>query len=288
MASSPTTPPGDAARKDLQDAMERERAAGERVRRRASQVKRAMARHKSGKAPIVPLRNASRDEQIAKGVVAALREKRPVSIVARGGPGVTDYRLRKRRIKVPAGTMAEAKFWTPPWDHAGDSLKALAWSQVMAERDGEAFTLKLGPEVIEAGRNSVNGFVPYMLGRIRKRLAQASDGPSDQAELFLFIEAGYDIPAHVHGAIILPETVEARERWKGALRDAGGGYPHGSNQLDIRELRGPAGWARYSSKWRLGTAIHIGSKQVCACTNGIRSAARRWYEAARQDGRVLK
>lgn len=69
--------------------------------------------------------------------------------------------------------------------------------------------------------------------------------------------------------------------------DAGGDYVPRKNQLRIRSYTNAAGWAEYVSKWKLGTAILLGDKRVCACSNNIRSAARAWYEDARRSGRVL-
>jgi hypothetical protein len=271
-------------RDNLLKAHEAEHQSAEKIRRKQAKLKRSLARLRSGKPSRPPLRDATRDDRIAKGIGAALRDAHRVRLTSKAGQGVTDYRSRERRFKAPKGTSQDITFWTPTWDHAGDALKALAWSQVMYQVGGETISLNLGPEVIEAAHRSPEGFVPFLQDRIRRRLAKVGQGINQLPEFFLFVEAAYGVEPHLHGAMILPEAPTEREAWIGALIEAGGDYQPRKNQLRIKRYTSPAGWAGYVTKWKLGTAIQIGDDRVCTCSNRVRSAARRWYEEARRSG----
>lgn len=279
---------GPAQKQDnLLKAHEAEHQVSEKLRRKQAKLKRSITRLRSGKPARPPLRDATRDDRIAKAIVAALRAGHRVRLTSSAGQGVTDYRSRERRIKTPKGTSQDITFWTPTWDHAGDALKAFAWSQVMHQMGGETFTLRLGKEVIEAAHSSPEGFVPFLQDRIRRRLAKVGLGINQPPEFFLFVEAAYRVEPHLHGAMIFPEAPKERAAWVEALMGAGGDYKPRNKQLRIKRYTSPAGWARYVTKWKLGTAIQIGDDKVCTCSNRVRSAARRWYEEVRRSRRPM-
>lgn len=286
MAKTPK-PPADQLRSNFIREQEKRRQEGARTAVKAAEMKRALARLRSGKPTAEPRRNPTRDERIAQGIVEALRAGHRVQLSSKSGQGVTDYRSMKRRIKSPKGTVHHVKFWTPSWDHAGDALKALAWSQVMRERGGETFTLRLGEKNIHEAKSSAVGFVPFMLERIRRPLTKIAAASNMLPEFFLFAEAAYGVEAHLHGAMILPEAPAARRAWRRALMEAGGDYVPRKNQLLFRTYSSAAGWANYVRKWKLGTAIQLGDTRVCACSNSIRSEAQDWYDNARRTGSPL-
>ena len=154
----------------------------------------------------------------------------------------------------------------------------------MKHQGGEAVTLRLGPEVIAAAQASPIGFMGYLRARLMRYLrARAVDGP-DTPGFFFMVEAAHGIEPHLHGAVIMPKAAAPREAVEKALMEAGGGYAAPSNQVKAKVLYGPAGWVRYISKWKIGTQILLGDSRTVAATNGVRSAARTWYEETRRTG----
>lgn len=265
-----------------------------RVRRRAASIRGKLQASGSGNPRRDPLRDPDRDQRIFNAIKAALASGDVVRLAASTGDAVTDMRhhkRRKRRTEKGGDGLVitgESTFWTPHWDHAGDRLKAMAWAFAAMQRGGYAMTVHLGPEVIEAARESSLGFAAYMRDRMTRHLRPAIGGLMVQPpELFFSVEAATRIDPHLHGVVIIPEHPAAFEAVKSALEKAGGNWEPKHLRVQITPLKTPERWASYISKWREGTREFLRDSSIVAATSGLRRLARQWYEAARSSGRPI-
>lgn len=127
---------------------------------------------------------------------------------------------------------------------------------------------------------------------MRDRLARclkpalATHGIS-RVDFFFAVEAAYGIDPHIHGAILVPNEPGILAATEQALQKACGAWHPRARQVDLRRFYAPPSWVRYISKWRRGTIIQVGDNRITACTNGLRTAAKAWYQEARSSGRPI-
>lgn len=250
------------------------------------------------------LRDEARDDKILRKINSALRDGDLVRITSRGGPAVTDLRFNKKRTRAPESTEGRMEkggsveretrperkattLWTPSWDHAGDAMKLLAWSQVMRLKRGKALTLHLSEEVVSEGRRKSEAgeksFTEFIRDRVSQQLRKAFAGTQlPMPEFFFVIETAYGKSPHLHGAITVPSGAEHRVR--AALIKAGGPWGTGARQLQLTEITSAAGWVSYCLKWREQAKVLLQDSRLVAATRGLRSEARAWYVEARRVG----
>ncbi len=180
-------------------------------------------------------------------------------------------------------------FWVPRWEDTGAHLKMLAWTMVCYKEYGYALTVNISPEVLagaEADRR--NSAAEHIRDRVRRELRTAcrSKGLSIP-EFFFAVEAPSYGDPHLHGGITGPLTKEHRAVVREALFRAGWGTnaKRTGREVDLQELRTPAYWAYYCTKWWRSSNYDEG--RVFAASNGLRSKAAAWYKTMRRSGALL-
>lgn len=280
--------------KELHGLLESQLERSRTTARNHKRLKRIIAARRSGKPTPREYSCPDADERLFKGIKASLDAKQGVRLTAKKGGLVEDFRFQKTRKHLPKTLQSKTHirtFRSPHWDHTNDRLKALAWSKVAHMQGGYALSMNLGDEVIASIRAKGPGFAKHLSERIRTYLRRyVAPYQADTPEFFFWIETTARIPIHLHGAIIIhndnPAVLAAVEK---ALDGAAGNWkPHAStNKVHMKPIYTPHRWVSYVSKWQLGTRIRIGDDNIAAATNGLRRAARRWYEEARRTGEVL-
>jgi len=284
-----------AFRKEFADEREAALRSGDKLDRKRTRIARRLRDMRSGLPTPRVRRSPDEDDAIFNAIKRAIASGDTVRITARTGGPVSDMREAKRRKRIidpgPASsltTTGESIFWVPSWDHAGDKLKALSWGAVMYEAGAYAFSLHLSPEVIKAAKSAPQGFAGYMRDRLALSLRRAGIGAAvDELapDFFFSVEAADLHEPHLHGAIIAPEP--RLNEVRAALKKAGGAWRSPHRQLDLTQLRTPARWVGYISKWRAVTARIIGDKRTVAATTGLRRRAKLWYQDARATERPI-
>jgi hypothetical protein len=278
----------------------------EQTRMKKERLKRLLGK----KTPPDHRANPEVDRQIFEYLQYVLVQSAPVALAGRWRPGVI-YRgitkdQRKQETYDPNDLLSQyidpseldgvVRVWVPEWRHTGPRLKTLAWIMSMSEFGDRARTLNLnlGIDVINMAKAAQQGrrigFARYIRDRITKKLkaALAPYGVTT-VTFFFWVEARQEAEAHLHGVIVMPDHPEAAkvERTiRDALKDAGGDWNPSApeNQLELKKMYDPLGWAGYISKWRLLSQLHLQDGNTVAATRDIRSKARDWYVAARKSG----
>ena len=258
-----------------------------------------------------PRRDTLADRQICKEIQHALMVGATVKLTGLRGAGVIkrgipiyeikrseihdEYQKDRRSYSLNGMAKWTKTFWVPHWDHTGDKLKALAWAMCLHIDGGEAFTLRLGPEVISATDSA--RLTAYVRDRITAELRIRFKTISQEPPDFCFaIEATELGQIHIHGAATMGAAPEADRKCavkalRSALKAAGGHWfgPSSRNtghQVRTSRLTTAIKWIDYSSKWNLGSAKQLGG-QVFSASTGMRSAAKDWYHHARLTGEPI-
>lgn len=275
-----------------------------RVRQDDARLKAKLRGNLSGKVSTDLRRDPIADRDIFEEIQYSLKVGASIRLVARMGAGVIrregpvhqstwkkiKAQIRKEKSKHATSDQWVRTMWVPHWDHTGNHLKGMACAAALFERRGRALTLRLGPEVIDAGRSSPVGFAAYMRRKIAKALRAAAEGLGIETPEFFFVVEDTDLTeVHLHGAMLMPEDERAIRIVRAALVRAGGrwGGQSSGRQLDTPELETPVRWFAYINKWQLGSALHTQGRTFAA-TNGVRSMARAWYQDARSSGLKMR
>lgn len=288
----------------LDQAVANDREKDHRVRQNDARLKGKLRASASGKVPTDPRRDPLADRDIFQEIQYSIRAGASIRLCWRMGPGVIrregpihlkqfkkiEAEIRKDKKQYRLAEHWVKTMWVPHWDHTGDHLKGMACAAALFERQGRAMTLRLGPEVIDAGRTSPIGFAAYMRRRIAKALkAVAEDLGIETPEFFFVIEDTDLTEVHLHGAILIPNDERSVRAIRAALIKAGGKWRGQSSgrQLDTPELETPLRWFGYINKWQLGSALRVQGRTFAA-TNGVRAMARTWYQSARSSGLTMR
>ena len=274
---------------------EKERAANAAVRRKADRLTKRLRADPSKKPPKTPRKDPELDLMIFKRIRSALESGDAVRLASKPGPTVTDMRSRKKRIRtsnpiagedgehdvIEIAGRGETTFLVPHWDHTGDRLKLLAWAMAIKEMGGEAMSLHIPDITWTKATKCPRGSAAYMRDRMVKRLRQVfSASGFPPPDFFFLVEASTTIRPHLHGAIVVPAGM--RPLIETALVESVGVWRAGIRQLDLRQIDDASGWAAYVAKFTLTTMLVLEDKRIAAATNGLRSAARAWYELQRK------
>jgi hypothetical protein len=257
-------------------------------------------RIRAGKTYVPPTADPLADRDIFLEIQESLRLKHVLSISGSRGPLVRHrtYPIHfPQLLSIKKQDKAQRKnknfhksLWVPLWRNTGDMLKVLAWSTVLHEEGGAAFTLHLTPPMIAAAKSNPRGFAYHLQQRIKGELEKSMKALGLAVPDFFFVvEATIQIQPHLHGAIIVPDHPKAWEAIKTALRNAGGfsGMKRNGREVKLKLMYYAAGYAEYAVKWKLQSVEQVGPS-IFAATNGIRTRGMDWYERARRDGHILK
>lgn len=283
-------------------ATERERAL--EVALRHERICSRLAAALSGNVHVEPRNSLHQDAAIFQEIRDSLKAGASIRLTTRQGRGVIKRKApvyfkdwkkiraedRKANRQHPDLKDWIKTMWVPHWDHTGDRLKALAWCLAMNEQGARTMTLRLGPEVIEAGLADPKGLSTHLLRRINRHLKKAANDLSlPVPEHFFMVEASDLGEVHIHGAILLPSNANAYKAFRKALIAAGGEWLGGGSarQLDTQALQTPVRWIGYINKWRLGSAVKIQGKAFAA-THGVRRMGKDWYERAIATNAMLR
>ncbi|MFZ5720202.1 MAG: hypothetical protein ACOY5Y_12165 [Pseudomonadota bacterium] len=245
--------------------------------------------------------NAFADEVIFLEIQRALRSGRVVRFARRRTPGVlvvgdvkTPPKNDNKTIIAEEGE--EVSIYVPMWKHTGDKLKTLAWIMAMQDDGPRARTLNLniGPDVIQMARQAKEkrgvGFARFLRDRMTKRLKKAlKPFGLDTPDFFFWVEADRAGREHAHGVIVIPDHPEPTKLMRtirSALKSAAGRWnpAEHENQVRLKQMHDPAGWAGYVTKWRNLTRLRIQNESTVAASGGVRSRASAWYMEARASG----
>lgn len=249
--------------------------------------------------------NAYTDDAIFLQIQRALRSGAIVRLTGRKGPGV----LVEGDIKSPPKDMddillsddyeEEVSIYVPLWKHTGDKLKTFAWIMAMEVHGprARALNLNIGADVIGMARRAQEkrgvGFARFLRDRMTKQLKKAlRPFGLDAPEFFIWVEADRAGNEHAHGVIVIPDHSEPRKVMKAiraALKSAGGRWnpAEHENQVRLKRIHDPAGWAGYVTKWKNLTRLRIQNESTVAASGGIRLRAADWYSAARSSGKPI-
>lgn len=249
--------------------------------------------------------NAFSDDAIFLEIQRALRSGATVRLTGRKGPGV----LVEGDIKSPPKDISdkllsdhfeeEVSIYVPLWKHTGDKLKTLAWIMAMEVHGprARALNLNIGSDVIEMGQRAQEkrgvGFARFLRDRMTKHLKTAfRPFGLDAPEFFIWVEADRSSKQHAHGVIVVPDHWQPKKVQKAiraALKSAGGRWnpAEHENQVRLKRIHDPAGWAGYVTKWKNLTRLRIQNDSTVAASRGIRSRASAWYSAARDSGQPI-
>lgn len=250
--------------------------------------------------------NAYTDDMIFLKIQSIMNAGSSVRFAAGKGPGVSVVGDISEPPKDPSELIhsddydQEVSIYVPLWKHTGDKLKTFAW--VMAMRDhgprGRALNLNIGPDVIRMAERAQRargiGFARFLRDRMTKHLRKALRPFGLEApEFFIWVEADRAERAHTHGVIVIPEhpsQTRVVRAIRAALKAAGGRWKPGEheNQLRLKNMYNPAGWAAYVTKWMNLSRLRMQNDSTLAASGGVRSRAKAWYEEARKSGRPLR
>lgn len=221
-------------------------------------------------------------------------------------PGVQQFISRQAqgklsRVPTPNGSASPAYLiHAPIWDHASETLKALAYVTCIPVGQRLAFTLHLADEIVRRALLSPKGVSGYLQDRIASELRATMNG--DKPDFIMGLETtgdGWGPPGqlglHIHGVIMrcsgtLPSL-------KAALRRAAGKTEprKKARLLTVRSALHPLGWTAYIIKHWLLTSQAIKNAQkfiglrttsdlvtVLGATANLRKQARGWYNSYRE------
>lgn len=221
-----------------------------------------------------------RDAKIFKFISGLLRSKQPVQVTSTSAHTVSSAKESLARSRTE-GTRIIPKIGLPHWDHADRQLKMLGWGMASWDMNARPFTLRLHTTVMAKAKDDKRGAARHLQDRLTRHLrTRLGDAPA----FWFAIEMGAGDEPHLHGAIVVPPGRE--EEIKDALRAAGGPWT-ASRQLKFSDRRTAATWVSYSTKWMYGTAGKLQDENIIAATNGMRAAAREWYQSARKECRTI-
>lgn len=303
--SDPTWKRVKTARDELMADQEAQLRGIEKTKRKREALRRVMGK----KTPLDPRSDPEADDEVFQWLQGLLSGGVPVRLTGRWRPGVIyggiTKDLNKSGILEPEGIDPDPHkdgsrtVWVPAWKHTGPKLKTFAWAISMVQSGGRirTFNLNLGVDVIAMAqvaraRSRPIGFARYIRERMTKRLASAlAPFGLPTPEFFFWVEARNQQLAHLHGVIVMPDqpSIKIDRAIRAALKNAGGQWNPAEHerQLKIDTMTGPAGWARYMSKWRLLTRLELQDDNTVAATQGVRSRARDWYVTKRASGDLV-
>lgn len=293
------------ARKRIKDSLaaadEARMREGVRLALRSRQI-----RDRLGKKTPKDLRgNDHADEAIFLAIQRAMRSGTVVRFAERRGPGVLlvgnikEPPWRGEDIIIPEEDDDEVSIYVPQWKHTGDKLKTLAWIMAMQDHgpSARALNLNIGPDVISMAQQAKErrgiGFARFLRDRMTKNLKKALRPFGLEApEFFFWVEADRAEHAHAHGVIVIPDHTEPKKVMRAirsALKSAGGRWnpAEHENQVRLKHIHDPAGWAGYVTKWKNLTRLRIQNESTVAASGGIRSRARAWYDRMRRSGQPI-
>lgn len=163
------------------------------------------------------------------------------------------------------------------WDKTTIPLKVMAMAVVGAEQGAQTINLRLSPDIQKKARAAKKGPASYMQERIRKRLQHAF-GKDKCPDFWFVIETDPLDQFHLHGMVVTPSSVGARELVDRALREAGGPWKaEGGHQYQqvSDDPSEPLGWASYVVKQlNLSSARMDGRVMANTRAIGVLAAAR--------------
>lgn len=231
-----------------------------------------------------PCTSFERDRRILKKMEAFSRGEAGVVVANDTAPSVEDPSTPTPTSR-PTSKSAEKrrradendKRRPPAWTRTTEIIKGrYIFENIGTRGAGLAWTLNLGPEVIQAANDDPAGWRAWMHDRLAKAIEKFLE-PRDFAWEPEFTPGGR---LHIHGAIDAADG--EREQVEAALRHAGGmwGHTHGKeHQAHAQIMWGPAGWASYSLKAAAVARRFFGCKSIISATQDARRRARAAYEA---------
>lgn len=271
---------------------------GIKLRLKAQRIRALLGK----KAPPDVRGNAYADDAIFLKIQRALRSGATVRLTDRKVAGV----LVEGDIRSPPKDIGdillsdeyedEVSIYVPLWKHTGDKLKTLAWIMAMEVHGprARALSLNIGPDVIGMAQWAQEkrgvGFARFLRDRMTKHLKKAlRPFGLDAPEFFIWVEADRTGKEHAHGVIVIPDhsaPTKVMKAIRAALKSAGGRWnpAEHENQVRLKRIHDPMGWAGYVTKWKNLTRLRIQSESTVAASGGIRSRARAWYDEMRRSG----
>lgn len=255
-----------------------ERAFSKDAFRRFDTEKQGASR--SGKSRASRRIDPRRDAEIFRYICGLLTAKQPVQVTSTSAHTVRSAELELARSRLE-GTRIIPKVGLPHWDHADRQLKMLGWGMASWDMNARPFTLRVHTTVMAKARDDKRGIARHLQDRLTRHLrTRLPDAPA----FWFAIEMGAGDEPHLHGAIVVPPGRE--KEVKNALRAAGGPWT-ASKQLKFSDRGTAATWVSYSTKWMYGTAAKLQDDNIIAATNGMRAAAKEWYQTARKECRTI-
>ncbi|KTS30480.1 hypothetical protein NS228_12840 [Methylobacterium indicum] len=231
-----------------------------------------------------PCTSFERDKRILKKMEAFSRGEAGVVAVNDAAPSVEDpssstptLRSTSRSAERRRRADENDKRRPPVWTRTTEIIKGRYIFENIATRGaGLAWTLNLGPYVVQAANDSPAGWRAWMHDRLTKAIEKFLE-PRDFVWEPEFTPGGR---LHIHGAIDAMEDEKALI--EAALSHAGGmwGHTHGKeHQALAKVMWGAAGWARYTAKAAAVARRFFGCKSIISATQGVRRRARAAYES---------
>jgi hypothetical protein len=262
---------------------------------RLSQNYASLRARLSNKARPTPRRNPIVDRDILEQIHMCLDHRAVVRVTGDAGPAVirlkrpiyADHRthfdnlLKKARRKLKTREIWEQQVWIPEWSHTHDILKIWAFSMLIHEEGGLATSVNLSKDVIEAASAHHRGFSWYIRDRIQKELRVKFSGSGFAAPDFFFVlEASNFHQVHLHGGVCRSHHPKSKMLVRDALFSIGRHQSRSGREVDTPGMSTATKWARYVTKWFLGTQLHV-EGPIYMATNGLRSRTESWYCDAR-------
>ncbi len=171
------------------------------------------------------------------------------------------------------GLQVEAGRSPPSWRDCTDQAKALlAHLALSRSPDLRGFTLRLSTSVERQARLAMKGPLEYLRRRVAEHLRKVL-GPD--VSWWTSLEESSDRQLHLHGEFVCPAAMLDEVRH--ALRSAGGEWPKGSRQFQIKLEHHPdERWAAYCAK---GLSLATDSRRALMARYGCTSS--RWVASFR-------